>query len=197
MKMSWKIRKTSLRIVASLALFAVLSLSDNAGATTLESWTNANPNGSYAPTFTALSSATAISFAGYNIHAFNDVSNIDLFLNGGGANLLGGTWGFVAAASGSGSATYNDGTSVPGLSFGGVSAGYYDTYSQTIATIVGSSYTLAFDYNGSGNNNGFVVAAINSVSATPLPATLPLFASGLGALGLLGWRRKRKAQATA
>jgi hypothetical protein len=30
---------------------------------------------------------------------------------------------------------------------------------------------------------------------TPLPATLPLFATGLGALGLLGWRRKRKAQA--
>jgi hypothetical protein len=33
--------------------------------------------------------------------------------------------------------------------------------------------------------------------ATPLPATLPLFATGLGALGLLGWRRKRKAQAVA
>jgi len=31
--------------------------------------------------------------------------------------------------------------------------------------------------------------------ATPLPAALPLFATGLGALGLLGWRRKRKAQA--
>jgi hypothetical protein len=29
-------------------------------------------------------------------------------------------------------------------------------------------------------------------SATPLPAALPLFATGLGALGLLGWRRKRK-----
>lgn len=28
--------------------------------------------------------------------------------------------------------------------------------------------------------------------ATPLPAGLPLFATGLGALGLLGWRRKRK-----
>lgn len=27
---------------------------------------------------------------------------------------------------------------------------------------------------------------------TPLPAALPLFASGLGALGLLRWRRKRK-----
>jgi hypothetical protein len=29
--------------------------------------------------------------------------------------------------------------------------------------------------------------------ATPIPAALPLFATGLGALGALGWRRKRKA----
>ena len=34
-------------------------------------------------------------------------------------------------------------------------------------------------------------------AATPLPAALPLFATGLGGLGLLGWRRKRKAQAAA
>ena len=32
-----------------------------------------------------------------------------------------------------------------------------------------------------------------SITPTPLPATLPLFATGLGAIGLL-WRRKRKAQ---
>ena len=32
---------------------------------------------------------------------------------------------------------------------------------------------------------------------TPSPATLPLFATGLSALGLLGWRRKPKAQAAA
>jgi hypothetical protein len=31
---------------------------------------------------------------------------------------------------------------------------------------------------------------------TPLPGALPLFATGLGALGLLGWRRKRKALAS-
>jgi hypothetical protein len=35
----------------------------------------------------------------------------------------------------------------------------------------------------------------NSPATTPLPAALPLFATGLGALGLLGWRRKRKASA--
>ena len=35
------------------------------------------------------------------------------------------------------------------------------------------------------------------LSSTPLPAALPLFATGLGAMGLLGWRRKRKAAAIA
>ena len=34
-----------------------------------------------------------------------------------------------------------------------------------------------------------------TIGATPLPEALPLFAGGLGALGLLGWRRKRKPDA--
>jgi len=32
----------------------------------------------------------------------------------------------------------------------------------------------------------------SAVCTTPLPAALPLFATGLGAMSLLGWRRKRK-----
>lgn len=36
-----------------------------------------------------------------------------------------------------------------------------------------------------------------AATTTPLPAALPLFANGLGALGLLGWRRKKKAAALA
>lgn len=35
-----------------------------------------------------------------------------------------------------------------------------------------------------------------AVAPTPLPAALPLLATGLGAIGLLGWRRKRKNGAT-
>lgn len=34
------------------------------------------------------------------------------------------------------------------------------------------------------------------VVATPVPAALPLFGTGLAALGFLGWRRRRKAAAT-
>jgi hypothetical protein len=41
------------------------------------------------------------------------------------------------------------------------------------------------------------VFAPTAAPETPLPGALPLFASGLGALGLLGWRRKRKAAALA
>jgi hypothetical protein len=36
------------------------------------------------------------------------------------------------------------------------------------------------------------VTAVLSLPEVPLPSALPLFATGLGALGLLGWWRKRK-----
>jgi hypothetical protein len=46
-------------------------------------------------------------------------------------------------------------------------------------------------------NQGFapesLIIATGAPVAIPLPTTLPLFASGIGALGLLRWRRKRKA----
>jgi len=44
---------------------------------------------------------------------------------------------------------------------------------------------------------GTLTLTYDYTPATPLPAALPLFATGLGGLGLLGWRRKRKAQAVA
>ena len=86
----------------------------------------------------------------------------------------------------------------------------FDATSQ-IASLT-SFVANAFGFVGFVNTSGEIRAiniigpgstyeAIDDVSlgtaslVTPLPAALPLFASGLGALGLLGWRRKRKQSA--
>jgi hypothetical protein len=70
---------------------------------------------------------------------------------------------------------------------GGQSATDYGT------TSVGAR---AFLSDGSVYAGVFVVTGSTSLAeltqVTPVPAALPLFGSGLGILGLLGWRRKRK-----
>ena len=99
----------------------------------------------------------------------------------------------------------------------GVTSGTYD---QVFDMTQASSYNPAFvtAEGGLANAEAALVAGIIAGEAylnihttlnpggeirdflaapTPLPAALPLFATGLGALGLLGWRRKRKAQAAA
>jgi hypothetical protein len=43
--------------------------------------------------------------------------------------------------------------------------------------------------------DGSITSTLDPPAPTPLPAALPLFAGGLGAMGLLGWHRKRKAPA--
>jgi hypothetical protein len=45
--------------------------------------------------------------------------------------------------------------------------------------------------------NGLPAELIATSTVVPLPGALPLFASGLVGMVLLGWRRKRKAQAAA
>jgi hypothetical protein len=67
---------------------------------------------------------------------------------------------------------------------GNLGAGTYvlDTYLGTCAS----------DCSNSGDSTDPEVAMLFSPSATPLPATLPLFATGLGLVGMSGWRRKRK-----
>ena len=53
-------------------------------------------------------------------------------------------------------------------------------------------YTAGFQFLDQTINPPQTVIA-ELASATPLPAALPLFATSLGGLGLLGWRRKRRA----
>ena len=64
--------------------------------------------------------------------------------------------------------------------------------SPVTAGLVGNVLTLSAQPTGIGTFD-----AVFNITTTPLPAALPLFASGLGALSLFGWRRKRKAQAAA
>ena len=65
-------------------------------------------------------------------------------------------------------------TYTPGLNFTGTDAFTYDRVDTT-------------DLRTSN-----IAAVTIDVGTTPLPATLPLLATALGGLGLLGWRRKRK-----
>jgi hypothetical protein len=57
----------------------------------------------------------------------------------------------------------------------------------------------AYYFNGTGTavtSNTELVVSTEGFAAevvTPLPAALPLFATGLRAIGLLAWRRRRKA----
>jgi len=71
----------------------------------------------------------------------------------------------------------------------------WTTYAGTLSLAPGT-YKIRFAETDNVNifNQGVDNVSL-STSEVPLPAALPLFATGLGALGLLGWWRKRKAQA--
>lgn len=58
-------------------------------------------------------------------------------------------------------------------------------------------FSLSSDSHNETGSGSAQFAQLGNQIATPLPAALPLFATGLGGLGFLGWRRKRKAQALA
>ena len=68
----------------------------------------------------------------------------------------------------------------------------FHVHNATVADLIQGNnfgYVFAADVLSFNGNIGIVAA---SAEPTPLPAALPLFVTGLGALGLLGWRRKRR-----
>ena len=67
---------------------------------------------------------------------------------------------------------------------------YLDTTTLVVSSFISVGGGWIFE------SADLIIQSPAQIAETPLPAALPLFATGLGALGLLGWRRKRKAAAT-
>jgi hypothetical protein len=95
-----------------------------------------------------------------------------------------------------------DGLSAPyGSLVGRIGSGAYFLIGTNFTGVADATGLLQFYYwdSNSADNTELIEAitvAVNvpPVTAVPLPGALPLFASGLGALGFAGWRR-RKARA--
>lgn len=108
--------------------------------------------------------------------------------------------GFTASFTGSGTASGP--TATVALTFSILSGLLTGDTGTLTGTGVFNSDTDVLNVNytgtitGPGPVLGFIDGPTVDVSATPLPAGLPLFASGLGLVGLLARRRKRNAAAT-
>ncbi len=139
--------------------------------------------------------------------------------SGGTTNYIYNTTGQLSETTGpAGTTTYaydSLGRLVSETGSGGTTSFTYNTTGQLFETTgPAGTTTYAFDPLGQLDsvtdpvgvtvliyNNGFASPASESdpgmitfvdTVVTPTPAALPLFATGLGALGLFGWRRKRK-----
>ena len=68
----------------------------------------------------------------------------------------------------------------------------WQSYSYVFTPITSANVTLSFLPNGVWFGGFIDDVSVASASPTPLPAALPLFASGLGAMAFLARRRKQK-----
>jgi hypothetical protein len=74
--------------------------------------------------------------------------------------------------------------------------GSYIDYSIVDNGLLGNTFALAWDMTCANDViQGLVTLGSTDLQGTPLPAALPLFAGGLGVIGLLAGRRKRKTAA--
>jgi hypothetical protein len=135
----------------------------------------------------------------------SDITDWNLLLHGGLANFT---------LSNSNSSVADLGTTPP---LTATSTGLFFDFSSTTLGFIGfatsgSTNGLSFcDVGACGSQFAGIAIIVNSLGitekssgdleiasrATPIPAAFPLFATGLGAMGLLGWRRKRKARVVA
>ncbi len=147
-----------------------------------------------APTFSfnylATTSEAVLSFAGYQESGFELATDISFVISGSSVNLIGATWNETFAPSGSLAAQI--GTL---LIFGGTSIGSYDVFTQTIATQIGTSYELTFNYQNDSDfpaPSGFRVNLEAAQPAVPEPSTWAMIILGFASVSYLSYRRSRK-----
>jgi hypothetical protein len=134
-----------------------------------------------------------------------DITGYNLTVANGGTTLFGLTYAdaspstpFIVGSDLTTTSTqvfFNFGdSSAPGSAYfesaGPYSIGFYNEFSSSPLT------TGEIEIGTPGNADILLYPtgnlALGSVTATPLPAALPLFGTALGMMGLLGWCRKRK-----
>jgi len=198
--LGWRRKRKAVTKQSLAAVLACLAMSGGAKASVYD----------FTFTSTIINATTPIIVVG-------DTFTINLLLDNGGSTLVSQTWSSADAISGftidTGSYHGSYSTLFPGSSFQTDVSG-----ALTLTNFFGAANTSnnqdnfgSFGGNVlSGNRfldffgrSNFYAALPTTVAdwtvsaATPLPAALPLFATGLGALGLHGWRRKRKIAAKA
>jgi hypothetical protein len=149
--------------------------------------------------FKATATQSIVIDEGLQVNDLETLTNNMVTLSGGGPNLLGSTWQyrFAAPASTSNSYTFNDGTLVPALGFGGAAQtnpSNMDTFYQIFATVPGDTYVYSFDY--SNNTAGFGAAPselVATASSVPEASTWAMLVLGFAGLGLVGYRARRAA----
>jgi hypothetical protein len=136
--------------------------------------------GSIDPNTTSITLNKLIFTAGYNANVPADYNNVFSFTE---------------------SMTIGTGTGTLIVPFN-LSINYSDTLTiiggTTLSILVGSNIWnvvvngLTIGPNSGGSETGYLTAEVSDPpAATPLPAALVLFGTGLGAMGFFGWRRKQ------
>lgn len=98
-------------------------------------------------------------------------------------------------------ATRNASANLLDVSIGGaspISIALSLSYVQSVINFVatGSSTSIAFLFQTDSGTGGWSIddVDVSSAAAVPVPAALPLLASGLGVIGFAGWRRQRRSE---
>jgi hypothetical protein len=156
--------------------------------------------------------AAALAVGGFSATANASTVTYDIVLTQTAGTLLLTQTDFTASASFSLPANFSGTETIDGVGF---TIGTQIFTSNLTVQATNGVINNVFAFSGTANGDTLVVGVnsfnlfgahipstdVGSVSitpaATPLPAALPLFATGLGALGLLGWRRKRTARSLA